>query len=94
MPAQEIVVKIRNVDCPEHEKLEAIKGDSQACGEFLEWLHAEKGWSLCCIPPEYQDTYVPVHYSTERLLAEYFKVDLSKIEDEKRAVLAALREAT
>ena len=31
----------------EHEKLEAVKDQSQAIGEFLEWLQYEKHIALC-----------------------------------------------
>lgn len=31
---------------PEHVKLGRIKDKSQACGEFLEWLLGEKGYTL------------------------------------------------
>lgn len=33
----------------------------------------------------------PFHFSTVELLAEFFEIDLRKIETEKRAMLAALR---
>lgn len=32
---------------PEHEKLEAVKDESQTIGEFLEWLLSEHGVTLC-----------------------------------------------
>lgn len=32
---------------PEHEKLDEIKDQSQAIGEFLEWLGREKSIELC-----------------------------------------------
>ena len=34
-------------DYPEHEKLEQVQEQSQACGEFLEWLFSEKGYQVC-----------------------------------------------
>ena len=34
----------------------------------------------------------PFHFSIEELLAEFFEIDLRKIETEKRAMLASLRE--
>lgn len=78
---------------PEHEKLQAISDMSQAIGEFLVSLE-EKGWRLCEIPPEYEHTYVPVYYVKEKLLAEYFDIDLDKIENEKRAMLKVMRGAS
>ena len=35
----------------------------------------------------------PFHGSTTKLLAEFFKIDLDKIEEEKRAMLDAIRAA-
>lgn len=34
---------------------------------------------------------VPLRYHREPLLAEYFQIDLDKVEDEKRALLESLR---
>jgi hypothetical protein len=34
---------------------------------------------------------VPASYSIERLLAEFFKIDLDKVDAERRAILEALR---
>ena len=33
---------------PEHEKLEAVRDQSQKCGEFFEWLQSEKGVEMEC----------------------------------------------
>lgn len=35
------------IEYPEHEKLEAVEEQSQACGEFLEWLLSVKGYQVC-----------------------------------------------
>jgi hypothetical protein len=35
--------------------------------------------------------FVPLHYSTEKLLAEFFEIDLNKVEKEKQALLELLR---
>ena len=44
--------------------------------------------------PEYEawpDQYLPQHQSVEKLLAEYFEIDLNKCEMERRAILAHIR---
>ncbi len=44
--------------------------------------------------PEYEswaEGYVPVHARIEKLLAEFFEIDLNKAEDERRAILAYIR---
>ena len=79
-------------DYPEHDKLSAIKDQSQACGEFLEWLGSQ-GILLCSIPPDYDHTWLPIHRNVQDLLAEFFEIDLDKIEVEKRQMLDQLRAA-
>lgn len=34
---------------------------------------------------------IPFHYNMEKLLAEFYDIDLNRVEDERRAVLEALR---
>lgn len=141
---------------PEHEKMEAVKADSQTIGEFLEWLFSN-GQELCvwrdegnngesfyiehvigengicnrcgddrhcrhvhfsvgtivyedgagyCSPninfPDrkknakhrsWGEGFVPINRNIEKTLAEYFEIDLNKINDEKRAMLESLRKA-
>lgn len=74
---------------PEHEKLKLIKDKSQAIGEFLEWLGAEKGLHVAQWISEHR--LMPANYSTEKLLAEFFDIDLDKLEDEKRAMIEEQR---
>lgn len=47
-----------------------------------------KGRGVAARPRE---GWVPLGIGTEKLLAEFFGIDLARIEDEKRAMLAALR---
>ena len=101
---------------PEHEKLKVIADTSQAIGEFLDWLQAERKISLTEWreweeeKPQFMAThqgvgslddtvmvkrkeYVPIYTSISKLLAEFFKIDLNKIEEEKRAMIKMLRES-
>lgn len=55
---------------------------------------------LCpdCSPDDHKvfwrpEGYYPIRKSTEQLLAEFFEIDLRKVEDEKRAMLDAIRKA-
>ncbi len=75
----------------EHAKLNRVKDKSQAIGEFLDWLSEQRGIALCKYDPAHPP-YWPIHKRTEQLLAEFFQIDLKKIEDEKRAMLASLQE--
>ncbi len=69
-------------------KMHSVKPESQAIGEFLEWLHHEKQWELA----EWENNSLyPAHYSIEKLLAEFFEIDLDKVDKEKRALLDQVR---
>jgi hypothetical protein len=75
---------------PEHEKLKGLGGANQIVGDFIEWL-AERRIELAEWNPS--GTYcMPIHRSRDDLLAEFFEIDRDKLEAEKRAMLASLRE--
>ena len=76
---------------PECEKLSAVSADSNKIGAFLDWLVYDKGIYLA----EYSelDELWAINTPFERLLAEYFEIDLDKVEDERRAMLEGLRNA-
>jgi len=77
----------------EHEKLKAVADQSQAIGEFVDWLSWEKGIHLA----EWEDTEAPRMYPTSvgivRLLEEFFDIDGDRLEDEKRHMITQLQEA-
>lgn len=90
---------------PEHHKLGQIKDKSQTIGEFLdrgpyricelvcmrcgEVQHLGRVGESCCNAP--RPEYVPLRQSIGRLLAEYFGIDLAKLDPEKREMLAEIR---
>ena len=65
-------------ECPECDKLLAIKDKSQTIGFFLDWL---KG----------QGAYYFDETSIEKILANYFNIDLEKVNEEQTAVLEYIR---
>lgn len=79
-------------DYPEHTKLLAIADKSQEIGQFVDWLAEVQGiW----VTKSDEDGLVTNVYSGSALiplLAEYFEIDLTKIEAENRRLLEALRE--
>ena len=78
---------------PEHEKMHAVVEQSQSIGEFLDWLTNEKSIVLSqWIDPE-SEHLTPINPNIQDLLAEYFDIDLDKIEKEKRQMLKTMREA-
>jgi hypothetical protein len=95
---------VKKIDTPECNKMLAVKGESHAIGQFIDWLLNDKGVVLakwhshggdcrrgrrCGI---YAEQPVPWCFRMEELLAEYFGIDLHTVERERRAVLDALRE--
>ena len=74
---------------PEHEKLHKIKNESQAQGEFVEWLQS-KGVNLMIWDHDDNHWYHD-HRPIQSWLAEYHEIDLKVLKDEKRAMLAQLR---
>ena len=81
-----------NVTYPQHVRLQAIRIESQAIGEFLDWL-ADQGIVLAvpdtntpALPPCW---HLPIQESHESLLARLFGIDLCALEAEKRAMLLA-----
>jgi rubrerythrin len=88
-------------DYPEHQKLQAVRERSQAIGTFLEWL-LSKGFRLAKwmkVPDEDPwadkgaevDELVQQSIDIEKILAEFYEIDLNKLEKEKQAMLEYIR---
>ena len=87
---------------PEHEKLAAVRVRSQAIGEFLETM-SRRGVVLCTYQESrseldcaggrlYQDSgFYPENEPIGKRLADYFGINLVKIDAEKVAMLGNLR---
>lgn len=75
----------------ELEKVKKIHKESQAVGEFLDWLNTK--YYICREATENDEGqhFMPLSKSTEQLLAEYYKIDLEKLEKEKMQVLENFR---
>ena len=80
------------IPTPELDKMRAVKDRSQAIGEFIEWLRSKKSYEIAFYP-EGSDLLFPVNTSIEKLLADFFEIDLNKVDAEKRALLKQLRRA-
>ena len=92
---------------PMHAKLAAVKDQSQACGDFLDWLsskglflaafhtHKTSCYRLGLLTCGFSDRYpYRVGGQIDELLAQFFGVDLKKLELEKRKMAPSLREAS
>jgi hypothetical protein len=71
---------------PEHDKLAAVRDQSQAIGQFL-----DLGPYRLCEFDEYSGEFLAVGRSIPEVLADWFDIDLDRLEREKRAMLARLR---
>ncbi|MHA1952485.1 MAG: hypothetical protein ACW96U_00875 [Candidatus Heimdallarchaeaceae archaeon] len=87
---------------PECEKLKDAQDQSQTIGEFLEWLEY-RGVVLCVhcntnsqffYNPDLtdEDGFEPVQKNREDILAQYFDIDLNKVEQERQQILSKLQE--
>lgn len=78
---------------PEHEKLLAVKDQTQVIGEFLEWL-ASRGIQLMR-PSGHEnighDGWLPDTRSISTILADWAGIDEARLEREKRAMLERLQ---
>jgi hypothetical protein len=79
-------------DYPEHDKLLAVADQTQAAGEFMEWLAREKGFVVASFV-ERHGHYLPVKQPLEMLLAEWQGIDPIRLEQEKAHMLRMIREA-
>lgn len=80
---------------PELERLKNIQEQSQLCGEFLEWLQTK--YRLIGKRESFENGYIPFNYSSHinvtKLLAEYFDIDIEKVEKEKIQMLKDLNKS-
>lgn len=70
---------------PEHDKLTDVRDKSQTVGEFLEWMVAVKGFRIC--ETDGAGMFL-ARLDIEGLAAEFFGVDLDRLEEEKSRMLS------
>lgn len=94
------------VETPELKKLSSVKVESQAIGEFIEWLQSQgvtlaqyhkhshacrDSLRLISCGLRTDELYSYQYGSIEKLLARYFEIDLAKVERERLALLKQIR---
>ena len=82
---------------PELDKMQSVSETSNKIGEFLDYLFHEKGYVLCYWRHNNAwntDHLEMVGSTTEKLLAEYYNVDLDKAEKERQAILDSINKST
>lgn len=87
------VEEVAKTPTPELDRMLEVAETSQEIGFFLDWLRMQ-GMVVAqdVADPEHAplDQLVPIAITKEKLLAWYFGIDLNKVEEERRALLAAL----
>lgn len=76
---------------PELDKMRVSQPLSQGIGEFIEWLDSQ-GMEIAqwMLPEGCRDKrLLPCGKSIKNLLAQYFEIDLTAIENERRAIIRA-----
>jgi len=83
------------MEYPELEKMKKIQDESQSIGQFIDWMEQKKQIWLC----KYEDSDdkidprpMPISQGTQQLLAEYFEIDMVKVEEERRQILEDIRQ--
>lgn len=75
---------------PELDKMKAAREKSAVLSDFLDWMD-ENGIRLCRNNPDHYwakgGEYYPITENYEQLLAQYFNIDLNKVEEERRRIL-------
>lgn len=79
------------VQYPMLEKLRRVEGKSHLCGEFLDFIRSKYVLFDPSIPRE-QFGYVGSgdYINPEKILADFFGIDLEKVEEERRQILKSL----
>lgn len=75
---------------PENARLGEVSSFSQEIGQFLDWLEYEK--EITFVVVDDRGRYIPKSLDRTKILAEFYEIDLEKIESEKRAMLDSMRE--
>ena len=73
---------------PELNRMADFRVESQAIGDFLAWLQTEKKIKFA---KYYGERLAPVQVPVEDTLAEFFEIDLKKVEKERQALLDFIR---
>ena len=82
----------KKLKTPELDKMSIVQDKSQAIGQFIEWLGERDPQLYLCECAKEEEGFFPVYPSIEKLLAEYFEIDLNKVEKERRELLDYVRQ--
>lgn len=86
------MIDVNKIPTPELDKLHEVKEDSQTIGEFLDWLTTERLTPIELCVQNRASRLRPCNIDITGLLSEYFEIDKNKAEEERLALLKAIRE--
>lgn len=83
---------MQKIKTPECDKMLSLEKERNIIGDFLTWLNAEGYW-ICELKQTEcnDDIFHPMHKSIEHWIAEHLKLNMAKIEKERRAILEEVR---
>lgn len=82
----------KTIETPMLERMREVQEESQLCGEFLEWLQGK--FAMFKKRATEEEAYYigsGEYINTEKILAEFFDIDLVQAEREKRLLLESIR---
>jgi hypothetical protein len=85
------VINGKQIDTPELDKLLSVAPQSQVQGSFVAWLtHEREPRVVLAHLDAASEELVWCGTTIEKLLAEYHQINLDRVENERRALIAAL----
>ena len=81
------------ISTPELDRIAKVHDQSEIIGQFLEWLQDASHYAIgeWISERNVQDSFVPAHPDINRLLAEYYDIDLDKVDQERKQILDEIR---
>jgi hypothetical protein len=99
--SEDKLAPLRASNYPECQKFQAVREQANQIGNFIDFLRDQKKITFAkwytfnsenpFKPEETEDKLMPEFPDMEKLLAEYFNIDLNKLEKEKVAMLEDIR---
>jgi len=87
----ELVHKKKKMKTPMLDKMLSVKDKSQCIGEFIEWLGCREPKLYLCEVDQDAEQFYPSFPGIEKLLAEFFEIDLEEADRERLQILNAIR---
>jgi hypothetical protein len=79
------------IKTPMLDKMLEVHDKSQILGEFIEWLNSREPQLFLCEVDVDAEQFYPTYPNIEKLLAEFFNIDLNQAEKERNELLAYAR---